>query len=77
MSDLYRFSSAEQLISTNDIDKAWSALHWIFCSTDLEYLGFYQTATRLGVSPEQYKIDLLERSQVARDFYYGNDNEES
>lgn len=75
MTDLNRLSAAEQLISTNDIDKAWAALHWIFCSTDLEDLGFYQTAMRLGVSPEQFKNELLERSRVARDFYYGPSNE--
>lgn len=71
MSDMNRFSAAERLVSEGDIDKAWAALHWIFCSTDLEDLGFYQTTTRLGISAEQFKNELLDRSQIARDFYYG------
>lgn len=75
MTDLTRFSAAEQLISTNDIDKAWAALHWVFCSTDLEDLGFYQTANRLGINAEQYKRDLLDRSNVARIFYFGSEAE--
>lgn len=73
MSDLTRFSAAEQLISTGDIDKAWSALHWIFCSTDLEPFGFYQTSSRLGINAEQYKRELLDRSTIARAFYFGAD----
>lgn len=71
--DISMFYSAERLVCEGDIDTAWSALSWIFHSTDLDDLGFYQTATRLGVNPEQFKMDLLDRHQVARDFYYGKE----
>lgn len=73
MGDLTMLSSAERLISENDIDKAWAALYWVFCSTDLETFGFYQTAVRLGISAEQFKNELLNSSQIARDFYYGTE----
>lgn len=76
MSDMTRLAAAERIISENDIDKAWAALYWIFCSTDLETMGFYQTATRLGISAEQFKNDLLDRSQLARDFYFGAEGAE-
>lgn len=69
--DLSRLSSAEALISKGDPDQAWAALHWVFCSTDLEPFGFFQTAGRLGVSAHQFKSELLDHSQIARDFYYG------
>jgi len=76
MNDLSRFALAEQLISTNDLDRARPALHWIFHSKYLEEYGFPQTAKRLGVDPDKYQKDLLQRSAIARSFYYGNNREE-
>lgn len=74
MSDFVRLRNATAIINRGDLDKAWAALHWVFCSTDLEPDGFYQTMTRLGIDAERYKRDLLDRSEIARAFYYGTDH---
>ena len=73
--DLNRLAAIENLVDEGDIDKAWPALYWVFCSTDLEEMGFYQTVTRLGVDAEQFKTAMLDRSQIARVFYYGTEDE--
>jgi hypothetical protein len=71
-SDIERVSLAEQAISTNDIDKAWSALYWVFCSTDLEADGFYQTVTRLGINPDHLRTEMLDQYPIAREFWFGS-----
>lgn len=73
MSDIERLTDAEVVINTDDLDRAWSALHWVFCSTDLEPDGFFQTMSRMGLYSEQFKSELLDRSRVARVFYYGSE----
>lgn len=75
--DLCRLSSAEAIISQGDPDSSWPVLYWIFCSTDLEPNGFHQTANRLGINAHEYKSDLLDRSQIARDFYYGVEGDDA
>ncbi|OZA30911.1 MAG: hypothetical protein B7X93_01385 [Hydrogenophilales bacterium 17-61-9] len=71
MSDFMRLRNAISIIDQGSLDKAWGALHWVFCSTDLEPDGFFQTVSRLGFNAERYKHDLIDRSEVARLFYYG------
>lgn len=71
MSDFQRLSNAVSIINKGNIDKAWAALNWMFCSTDLEPDGFYQTMCHLGVNAERYKNDMLHRSKIARAFLYG------
>lgn len=71
MSDFSRLSNAISIINKGNLDKAWAALHWVFCTTDLEPDGFFQTVSRLGFNAERYKNDLLDRSKIARLFYYG------
>lgn len=74
MSDFTRLRNATAIINQGNLDKAWAALHWVFCSTDLEPDGFYQTMSRFGIDAERYKRDLLDRSEIARAFYYGVDD---
>lgn len=76
MSDFVRLRNATAIINQGNLDKAWAALHWVFCSTDLETDGFYQTMSRLGVDAERYKRDLLDRSEISRAFYYGADSQD-
>lgn len=71
MSDFTRLRNAISIIETGNLDKAWAALYWVFCTTDLEPDGFFQTVSRLGFNAERYKNDLLDRSPVARLFFYG------
>lgn len=73
MSDFSRLRNAISIINTGSLGKAWGALHWVFCSTDLEPDGFFQTVSRLGFNAERYKTELLDRSEVARLFFYGPD----
>lgn len=79
MSDFTRFRNAVSIIEKGNLDKAWAALYWVFCSTDLEPDGFFQTLTRLGRMPERVKMEMLNKYPVARLFYYGpeadNDDE--
>lgn len=76
LSDFVRLRNAMAIIEQGNLDKAWDALCWVFYSTDLEPDGFYQTMARLGVDAERYKRNILDRSEVARAFYYGLDNQE-
>lgn len=71
MNDFQTLRNAQTIIDKGDADKAWDSLNWIFCSTDLEPDSFYQVATRQDIDPERFKTNLLERSKIARDFYYG------
>ncbi len=71
--DFMRLRNAISIIDQGSMDKAWGALHWVFCSTDLEPDGFFQTVSRLGFNAERYKHDLLDRSEAARLFYYGTE----
>lgn len=73
MSDFARLGNAISIINKGNLDKAWAALHWVFCTTDLEPDGFFQTVSRLGFNAERYKNELLNRSKIARLFYYGPD----
>lgn len=76
MNDFTRLRNTISIINKGNPDKAWAALHWVFCSTDLEPDGFYQTASRFGMDAERYKRDLLDRSEIARAFYYGTESTE-
>lgn len=75
MNDFEKIKIAEENLKegdTGDTGDSWDSFVWIFYSSEFDPEGFVQTAERIGISPKDFKDELLAQSSKARAFYYGN-----
>lgn len=46
------------------------AMVWVFYGNKIDPDGFYASASRLNINPEEYRRDLLENHKLVRDFLH-------